>query len=140
MNDKLIKQKIEAPYFVLVALAATSFIVLGILTPTPVNALNLDSLANPTVVTDVHLPGDDHPAKTVSCNNGEFCILVSPSVVVPTGHETVHKNNFQSCDRSSDCAAYAPQNQFKGNGYINSGVHETLQGTIREFAIKHLSN
>ena len=134
MNDKLIKQKSQAISFVLVVavVAATSFLTLGVSTTNPVKAISLDALANPTVVTD--------PGKSVTCNDGNFCILISPSVVVPTGHDSVHKNNFQSCDHGSDCAAYQPQNRFEGNGYINSGVHETLQGVIREYAINHLNN
>ena len=138
MNSKLTKQNSQAFCFVFAVVIATSFIILGVSATNPVKAVSLDALANPTVVTDVRLPGENHPAKSVSCNQGNFCILVSPSVVVPTGHESVHKNNFQSCDRGSDCVEYNPQNQFKGNGYINSGVHETLQGVIREYAINHL--
>jgi hypothetical protein len=136
MNSKLRKQNSQAFSFVFAVVIATSFIIFGVSAANPVKGISFDALANPKIVSD--LPGD-HP-QSVSCNNGEFCILVSPSYVVPTGHETVHKNNFQSCDRGSDCAEYNPQNQFRGNGYINSGVHEALHNTIRDFAIKNLGN
>jgi hypothetical protein len=131
MNDKLIKQKCKAKYFTLAIAAAVSFIVLGVSMTSPVRAVSLDALSNPTIVTDVHLPGDHQQTKSVSCSNGNFCILISPSVVVPTGHDSVQKNNVQSCERGAKCGEIGQQNRLEGNEYVNSGVYETLHKAIR---------